>query len=566
MHHRTDVLVVGLGAAGGIIAGELAKAGAKVLALDKGAHYQDEDFYLKHDEIKYFSRGAIVPRMETDPVTWRPDHRTKAVVLPWASGLLGVGDPFQIPPSIGSGGGTLHWGGLSWRHREADFRMRSAVVERFGEGVLPEDTTLVDWPLSYQDLEPYYDRVEWEVGVSGQAGNIDGQQVPGGNPFEAPRQRGYPMPPLQRGPAEQLFAEACTRLGYHPFPLAAAIASVPFRGRNACVYCGFCHGFPCHVGAKSSSRVTSIEEGLATGNLTVVPFARVYQVNRDTSQRRVRGVSYFGSDLRAYEIEADVVILATYSLENARLLLASGINGNGQVGQHLMIHNYGWFTCVLPEWTNPFMGTLVAGSAIDDLTSERIPDNDEGVFWGSPIISWPGDTQPIEAAHSLPPRVPRWGCEFKSWLEQNYRRLYKMYSVTSTLPSRQHYCDLDPTITDQFGQPALRITHDWTELDRKSVEYFMKVKRRIGEEMGMVDSWEDPPDPSYHVSVHDVGTHRMGEDPNNSVVNRYGEVHECAGLYAVGGGQFPSLPSYNPTQTIQALAFLTAEHLMKKGQ
>jgi gluconate 2-dehydrogenase alpha chain len=565
MHHRTDVLVVGLGAAGGIIAGELAKAGAKVLALDKGAHYQDEDFYLKHDEIKYFSRGAIVPRMETDPVTWRPDHRTKAVVLPWASGLLGVGDPFQIPPSIGSGGGTLHWGGLSWRHREADFRMRSAVVERFGEGVLPEDTTLVDWPLSYQDLEPYYDHVEWEVGVSGQAGNIDGQQVPGGNPFEAPRQRGYPMPPLQRGPAEQLFAEACTRLGYHPFPLAAAIASVPFRGRNACVYCGFCHGFPCHVGAKSSSRVTSIEEGLATGNLTVVPFARVYQVNRDTSQRRVRGVSYFGSDLRAYEIEADVVILATYSLENARLLLASGINGNGQVGQHLMIHNYGWFTCVLPEWTNPFMGTLVAGSAIDDLTSERIPDNDEGVFWGSPIISWPGDTQPIEAAHSLPPRVPRWGCEFKSWLEQNYRRLYKMYSVTSTLPSRQHYCDLDPTITDQFGQPALRITHDWTELDRKSVEYFMKVKRRIGEEMGMVDSWEDPPDPSYHVSVHDVGTHRMGEDPNNSVVNRYGEVHECAGLYAVGGGQFPSLPSYNPTQTIQALAFLTAEHL-KKGQ
>jgi gluconate 2-dehydrogenase alpha chain len=566
MHHRTDVLVVGLGAAGGIIAGELAKAGAKVLALDKGAHYQDEDFYLKHDEIKYFSRGAIVPRMETDPVTWRPDHRTKAVVLPWASGLLGVGDPFQIPPSIGSGGGTLHWGGLSWRHREADFRMRSAVVERFGEGVLPEDTTLVDWPLSYQDLEPYYDRVEWEVGVSGQAGNIDGQQVPGGNPFEAPRQRGYPMPPLQRGPAEQLFAEACTRLGYHPFPLAAAIASVPFRGRNACVYCGFCHGFPCHVGAKSSSRVTSIEEGLATGNLTVVPFARVYQVNRDTSQRRVRGVSYFGSDLRAYEIEADVVILATYSLENARLLLASGINGNGQVGQHLMIHNYGWFTCVLPEWTNPFMGTLVAGSAIDDLTSERIPDNDEGVFWGSPIISWPGDTQPIEAAHSLPPRVPRWGCEFKSWLEQNYRRLYKMYSVTSTLPSRQHYCDLDPTITDQFGQPALRITHDWTELDRKSVEYFMKVKRRIGEEMGIVDSWEDRPDPSYHVSVHDVGTHRMGEDPNNSVVNRYGEVHECAGLYAVGGGQFPSLPSYNPTQTIQALAFLTAEHLMKKGQ
>jgi gluconate 2-dehydrogenase alpha chain len=562
-NERPDVLVVGLGAAGGVIAGEMAKAGARVVALDKGADLGDEDFYLKHDEIKYFTRGAIVPRMETDPMTWRPNENVEAEVLPWAAGLLGVGDPFQIPPSIGTGGGTLHWGGLEWRHREADFRVRSTVVERFGEGVLPEDTTLVDWPVTYQDLEPYYDRVEWEIGICGQAGNVQGEQVPGGNPFEAPRRRGYPMPPLKPGPADQQFRVACTRLGYHPFPLAAAIASEPFHGRNACVYCGFCHGFPCHVGAKSSSHVTSVAEGRATGNLSVVPFARVYRVNRG-SDGRVQGVSYFGTDRQSHEIEADVVVLATYAFENARLLLASGMNASRQVGRHVMVHNYGWFTCVLPEATNPFMGTLVSGSAIDDFTSERVPDNDEGVIWGSPIISFPDDTQPIEAVHNLPPRVPRWGRDFKGWLAQNYRRLYKIYSETSTLPSRQYYCDLDPNVTDQFGQPALRITHDWTELDRKNVEYFMKVKRRIGEEMGMVEFWHDPPDPRYHVSVHDVGTHRMGEDPSASVVDTYGEVHECKGLYALGGGQFPSLPSYNPTQTIQALAFMTAEHLQGK--
>lgn len=561
MRQRPDVLVVGLGAVGGIIAGELAKSGANVLALEKGSHYQPDDFYLKHDEIKYFTRGAIVPSMETDPITWRPNRESQAVVLPWAAGLLGVGDPFQIPPSIGTGGGTLHWGGMQWRHREADFRMRSAVVERFGEGVLPEDTNLVDWPLTYADLERYYDQVEWGTGVSGQAGNIGGTVIPGGNPFETPRQRGYPMPPLQQSATDKLFAEACTRLGYHPFPVAAAIASEPFKGRNACVYCGFCHGFPCHVGAKSSSRVTSIEEGLATGNLTIVPFARTYRVNRDSTGKRVTGVSYFGSDHQSHEIEADTVVLSTYVLENTRLLLASGINGNGQVGQNLCIHNYGWFTCVLPEPTNPFMGTLVAASAIEDLTSERVPDNDEGVIWGSPIISFPDDTQPIEAVHNLPPTLPRWGRNFKSWLQDNYRHLYKMYSITSTLPSKQFYCDLDPTVKDGYGQPALRITHNWTQYDRNSVNYFMKVKRRIGQEMEMVESWEDRPDPRYHVSVHDTGAHRMGEDPATSVVNVHGEVHECAGLFAVGGGQFPTLPAYNPTETIQALAFLTADHL-----
>lgn len=562
---RPDVLVVGLGASGGIIAGELAKAGAKVLALDKGPHYQTDDFYLKQDEIKYFSRGAIVPSMETDPITWRRNSESEAVVLPWAAGLLGVGDPFQIPPSIGTGGGTLHWGGLQWRHREADFRMRSAVTDRFGEGALPEDTTVEDWPLSYQDLEPYYDQVEWGTGVSGRAGNIRGRLVHGGNPFEAPRQRDFPMPPLRQSPTDALFTEACTRLGFHPFPLAAAIASVPFRGRSECVYCGFCHGFPCHVGAKSSSRVTSIKEGLETGNLEIVPFARVYRINRDSNGGRVAGVSYFGTDRRSYDVEVDAVVLATYALENARLLLASGVNANGQVGQHLAIHNYGWFTCVLPEYTNPFMGTLVAASAVDDLTSELIPHNDEGVIWGSPIISFPDDTQPIEAVHNLPPRVPRWGPDFKTWLVENYRRLYKMYSITSTLPSRQFYCDLDPHVADDYGQPALRITHDWTELDRRTVNYFLEVKRRIGEEMGMVEHWADVPDPRYHLSVHDTGTHRMGEDPDTSVVNVYGEVHECTGLYAVGGGQFPTLPSYNPTETIQALAFLSAEHLKTRA-
>ncbi|MUG70995.1 GMC family oxidoreductase [Paenibacillus validus] len=563
MTGRIDAIVVGLGASGGIVATELARAGLKVVGLEKGAFYKESDFQSKFDEIRYYRRSAIVPHMGKDPLTWRPNEGKAAVILPWASNKLGLGDPFQIPPSIGTGGGTISWGGAAFRFREKDFSMRSTVIERFSEAALPEDTTLVDWPLSYQELEPYYDRVEWEIGVSGCAGHMNGERLPGGNPFEASRTRGYPMPPMQRGSTDHLFADAAQRLGYHPFPTPTAIATVDYKGRSACTNCGFCHGYPCHVGAKISTHEIIKSAAEETGNLEIHPFVRVFRVNRD-STGRVKGVSYFDSEGKAIELEADIVILGCYALENARLLLASGINKNGQVGKHLMLHNFGWFTGILPYWTNPFMGSLQGGSVIDDFTSELIPDNEEGVLWGSPINTWTGDMQPLETAHGLPPHVPRWGKGFKDWMSENYRKLFRMYSQHSTLPSRRFYCDLDPVVKDQFGQPALRITHDWTEYDKKTVEYFMKIKRQIAQEMGMSEWWEDSPAPAYHVSVHDVGTHRMGWDPNSSVVSPFGEVHECEGLYAIGGGQFPTFPSYNPTETIMALAYMTADRLLNR--
>ena len=219
---RVDAIVVGAGVTGGIVGAELAKAGAKVLCLDKGPHFSEDDFRFKHDEIRYYSRSAIVPKMATDPLTWRPNDRHSAKILPWAVGPLAADEPLHLPPSIGTGGGSIHWGGASWRLREADFRMRSAIIERFGESGIPENTSIVDWPISYDDLEPYYDRSEWELGISGQAGNVNGEIIAGGNPFEAPRRRDFPMPPLKRGAADHYFAEAAKSLGYHPFPQPAA--------------------------------------------------------------------------------------------------------------------------------------------------------------------------------------------------------------------------------------------------------------------------------------------------------------------------------------------------------
>lgn len=561
---KPDVIVVGAGAAGALVASELAQGGAKVVCLDKGPKYTDDDFRLKHDEIRYYARGAIVPHMATDPLTWRPTSQDTATLLPWADGPLGTANPLHLPPSLGTGGGSIHWGGATWRFRESEFRMKSTIEERLGPDALPENSTLADWPISYADLEPYYDRVEWELGISGRGGNIDGEPVPGANPFEPLRRRDYPMPPVRQGPADQRFADACLRLGYHPFRTAAAIASQPFKGRSGCTYCGYCHGYPCHVNAKTSTHVASLPTGLASGNLEIRDFCRVYRINRSDDGARVTGVSYYDATGRAVHLEADQVVVACYALENARLLLASGINGNGQVGKHLMTHAFGFFMGLTPESSNPFMGPLVASTAIEDFSGELVHDHEPSVLWGAPIISWPGDFQPIEIAHAMPQGAPRWGAGFRDWMRDNFTRIWAMYSQTANIPTTETYVDLDPMRTDRHGEPALRMTHNWGPEDRRAVEFLLTVKRRIAQEMGLTTWWEEEVAPPYHLSTHEVGTHRMGGDPATSVVDIFGRSHECRNLFVIGGGQFPSYHGYNPTQTIQALAYLTADHMLDR--
>ena len=562
MSDEADAIIVGLGSSGGILAERLTSAGLRVVALEKGPDYDQADFELKHDEVRYYGRGAIVANTGSDPVTWRATSRDTATVLPWSAGPLGTDEPLYGLPSIGTGGGTLHWGCAAYRFRASDFTMRSSIEARFGKGSLPEDTTAVDWPITYDELEPFYDRAEYEQGVGGEAGNIHGVVQDRGNPLEAPRTRDYPMPPVQQCAGDHRFVEATSRLGYHPFRQPLAINSVEYRGRPACVNCGFCHGYPCHVKAKSTTQVTSVPIAKATGNLDLRPFSRVFRVL--TENGRACGVQYFDGSGAVREVRARTVILSAYALENVRLLLLSGLNANGQVGRNFMTHNFGWATSVLPERTNPFMGAFNGSSAIDDVTSELVPDNDQGVIWGAPIISVTGDLQPIEAFHSMPPHAPRWGRGLKDWLRDNYPRLHRMYSQTTNFPSPRHYCDLDPRITDQWGQPALRITHDWDEIDVKTVDFIGTFKKRIADEMGALDFWQEGGRPPYHLSTHDVGVHRMGDDPATSVTDRFGEVHECPGLFAVGGGGFPTYGGYNPNLTIQALAYFTADELLRR--
>src|SRR5438309_5472360 len=305
----TDVVIVGVGAAGGILAAELGKAGMKVIGLERGPRLTTADFN-PHDELRYFQRQDLRPNIKSQPVTWRPNANARAAPMP----VLNNGNQ--------AGGGTVHYGAVSWRMHEDDFRARSHTIGRYGAGAIPADSSLADWPLSYADLEPYYDRAEYEIGVSGKAGNLQGRKIDGGNVFEAPRRRDYPLPALRQDQGAILFDAATRKLGHHPFSTPRAILSDAYNGRPGCTYCGFCQAFGCHVGAKSSILVTKLPEADATGNFKLITGAMCHRVNSDNGGKAT-GVAYYGPDGADNTIEAEIVILAPFIYDNTRLLLLS---------------------------------------------------------------------------------------------------------------------------------------------------------------------------------------------------------------------------------------------------
>src|SRR5215813_6691525 len=374
---KTDVVIVGVGAAGGILAAELGKAGMKVIGLERGPRLTTQDFN-PHDELRYFQRMDLRPNIKRQPITWRPNSNGRADPLP----VQNYGNQ--------AGGGTVHYGAVSWRLHEDDFRARSQTVERYGASAIPQDSSLADWPLSYADLEPYYDRAEYELGVSGKAGNLQGRKIDGGNVFEAPRAREYPLPPLEMDQAGLLFDAGARQLGLHPFSTPRAIISRPYNGRPACTYCTYCQAFGCFIGAKSSILVTKLPEAEATGNFKLVTGAMVHRVNTDNSGRAT-GVSYYGPGGSDETIEAELVILAPFIYDNTRLLLlsktdkfANGLaNSSGQLGKHIMTHINVRVFATFDRRVNIFMGPSAQRHTVDDYNADNFDHRGLGFIRGA---------------------------------------------------------------------------------------------------------------------------------------------------------------------------------------
>ena len=412
--------------------------------------------------------------------------------------------------------------------------------------------------------------------MSGKAGNLQGRKIEGGNVFEAPRRRDYPLPALLVDQSGTVFAEAANKLGHHPFSSPRAILSEPYNGRPGCTYCGFCQAFGCHVAAKSSILVTKLPEADATGNFKLVTGAMCYRVNSDNGGR-VTGVSYYGPDGSDNTIEADMVILSTFIYDNTRLLLLSktekfpnGLaNSSGHVGKHLMAHIMaGVFVAFDDRHINSYMAPSAQKHSIDDFNADNFDQGGKGFIRGAQISIGTANLEggPIGfTTINPPPGTANWGAAYRDFVAKYYARHGAMVAQTENLPYADQTIDLDPNVRDQWGLPAPRLTYDWRRPnERARVEFVTQKMEEVGRAMGGSKVWRGFLSPGFPGAHHEGGT-RMGSDPKNSVVNRYGQSWDIPNLFVIGSSTFPTMGAgFNPTLTIQALAYMSADAIVNR--
>lgn len=550
-----DVVLVGLGAAGGIAAHVLTKAGLEVVALEAGPRVDARTVVF--DEIGNDVRDRLSqPKALHEVPTWRPDESAAAAAAPW---------PVLMVNAVG--GSTLHYPGLSARFQPWNFESRSRVIERYGAGAIPPDSTLADWPLRYEELEPFYDAVECEIGVSGSAGNIARKLEPRGNHFEGPRRRDYPMAPLRRTGWTEMTSAAARCLGWHPYPAPAAINSEPYNGNPECTYCGFCASNGCYRNAKGSTDANVIPRAEASGLLRIETLARVIRIDVD-ADGLARGVSYIKDGRERFQ-PARTVLLGAFTYENTRLLLLSrssaypnGLSNNhGQVGRHFIAHVLPRVFGVFPgRRLNLFSGPWTQATCVDDWNVDNF-DHAGLSFVGGGMLTASHELKPIATASGpLPPAVPRWGSAWKAWLKSHAQSVASVTAQFDSLSYETNLLDLDPVAKDPHGVPVVRVTHRLRANEYRGSEFLREKLEMWLLEAGASETWSTE---SFFVEArHCYGGTRMGDDPDASVVDRYGFSHETPNLAVLGASVFPTAGGCNPTLTVQALAWRTAQRLV----
>lgn len=534
-----DFVIVGSGAAGGILAKELSTAGYSVVVLERGPRLAPEQF--EHDEYKYFFQNHIGAKT---PVTWRetPDQVAKfkknAV---WGAHIVG--------------GSSVHFTANFWRLRPVDFNERSRL------GAIP-GAELADWPITYDELEPYYTKVDWEIGVSGQAGGWG----------EPRRSKPYPVPPLPVKSSGVLFERATKKLGWHPFPAPMAILSRPHNGRQACQNCGFCQGYGCEFGAKSSTLAAMIPLAERTGRCEVRPNSYVRKVELNAAGRAT-GVIYFDAAGKEQLQKAKAVILSCNGAETSRLLLMSksnqfpqGLaNSSGVVGKHLMFNGGAIVPGIYEHPLNEYKGAQVTRIALDWYDS----DPKRGCYGGGGMDARADITLPIFfAVNGAAPGQKNWGADYKRYLEHGFTRQMTVMAHTTSLPVANNSVSLDPTLKDERGLPAMRITYRDHEDDLKFERYMQARAIEVHQAAGAKEIAPLPIEVQT-MAVHLLGTCRMGNDAKSSVVDRFHRTHDVKNLFICDGSSMVTSGRGQPTMTIMALAFRAGERIAefaKKGE
>jgi choline dehydrogenase-like flavoprotein len=514
--------------------------GHDVLVLEQGKAWNRGDF--NHDELDVFFNNRYLNNPPHDIQTYRRtpgDTARRRTYLQYAKVV---------------GGSSIHYAANYWRFRPIDF------IE-FGRKGGVDGAALADWPITYDDLEPYYSAVEWAAGVSGQGG-LD--------PKEGFRSRPYPMPPLDITGPGVLMEVGARKMGWRALPAPMAIASRPYRGRDACHNCGFCWFFPCEWGAKSGSNFTMIPEAVETGRCEVRTECKVRKVETD-ARGRVTGVMYYDRERRDVFQRARVVFLCANGAETPRLLLMSksnlhpdGLaNGSGLVGRHLMFNGN---TAGNGEFEHEVNGHK--GPPVTRITLEPYELDKEG-FMGGGGFDFRYCFPPTLSMLSLPGDGPQWGSGFKEAMRRMHTRTSYCWGHTTQLPVPTNAVDLDPEVKDGWGLPAIRVTFREHEHDVRMMRWFHDRGIDLLKAAGAVRTWGQAPGEDPGGAVHMLGTCRMGNDPRTSVVDRYHRAHGMPNLFVVDGSSFVTAGRGQPTLTIQALAFRAADHasrMAKRGE
>jgi choline dehydrogenase-like flavoprotein len=537
-----DFVVVGAGAAGGVMARELSQAGLSVVVLEQGPRLAP--MTLEHDELKYWWLGGYSNDAVKNPQTWRNDPSKKA-------------ERQKLKPPLwygrAVGGASLHYTANYWRFHEIDFNERSVL------GAIP-GTGFADWPISYADLEPYYTKVEWEIGVSGLAG---------ASPFDPPRTKPYPMPPLPVKSSGVLLERGARKLGLHPFPSPMAINSQPYRGRPACVHCGFCHGFVCEVMAKASSLTTVIPEAEATGRCEVRAESYVSHIATN-KQGRTTGVAFFDRQKRERFQKARAVVVCANGAETPRLLLMSAnaqfphglANASGLVGKYLMFNYNSRALGTFEHELNEYKSVQVTRVIHDFYRS----DPKRGFYGGGGMDARIGP-QPTTWALRTGTDGPWWGAALKERL-QEFPRHMQIAGHTTSLALESNNVTLDPELKDAWGLPAIRTTYKDHPDDLATARFLQDRGAEILDAAGALKVTK-PPVVESTGSVHLLGTCRMGDDPATSVIDKHHRTHEIRNLFLCDGSSLVTSGRGQPTMTIQALAFRAGEHIAqfaKRGE
>jgi len=502
------VVVVGSGAGGGTLSNELCQKGVKVVCLEAGKHYSVNDFV--NNEWEMFGM-----------ISWL-DKRTTSGSWRIAKDFAGL--PAWIVKAVG--GTTIHWAGASLRFQEHEFRVRAEYGEVAG-------ANLLDWPITLADLEPYYERAEDNLGVTGTHGI---PRLPGNNNYK-------------------VFANGAKRVGYKNVHTGnMAINPEPRDGRAGCTQGGFCFQ-GCKPTAKWSTLYSEIPKAEATGKLDLRAESQVLTIEHDDAGK-VTGVVYVDADGNRQRQKARVVCIACNSIESPRLLLNSAsakfpdglANSSGQVGKNYMRHTTGSVYAIFERPVNMYRGATMAGI----ITDESGHDPSRG-FAGGYELETLSLGLPFMAAFLNP---GGWGRDFSSALE-GYDHMAGMWIVGEDMPQESNAITLHPTEKDQYGMPVPNVHFDDHDNDLAMRNHAFKAGTAVYEAVGAKRVIETPPYPS----THNLGTNRMSANARDGVVDKWGRTHDIKNLYISDGSQFTTSAAENPTLTIVTLAIRQAEHL-----